>query len=57
MENELDEIARGNKGRLEYLSNYYLGDEGLRAKVARERETIDPYEAKRAHLPGLEVRA
>lgn len=56
MEDKLDAIARGEKGRVEYLSEYYLGEEGLKAKVARKRETIDPVEAKRARLPGLEVR-
>lgn len=56
MEDKLDAIARGEKGRVEYLSEYYLGDEGLKAKVASKREAIDPVEAKRARLPGLEVR-
>lgn len=56
MEDKLDAIARGEKGRVEYLSEYYLGEEGLRAKVASKSEVIDPVEAKRARLPGLEVR-
>ena len=55
MENKLDEIAKGKKGRVEYLSEYYLGDDGLKASVERKRRVIDPLEAKRARLPGLEV--
>ncbi len=55
MEDKLDAIARGEKGRVEYLSEYYLGEEGLKARVARKREMIDPVEAKTARLPGLEV--
>lgn len=55
MEDKLDAIARGEKGRVEYLSEYYLGEEGLKATVAGKREMIDPVEAKRARLPGLEV--
>lgn len=56
MEDKLDAIARGKKGRVDYLSEYYLGEEGLKARVANKREMIDPVEAKRARLPGLEVR-
>ncbi|CAN0320026.1 unnamed protein product, partial [Ectocarpus sp. 6 AP-2014] len=54
MEDKLDAIARGEKERVEYLSEYYLGEDGLKAKVASKRATIDPLEAKRARLPGLE---
>lgn len=55
MENELDEIAKGKKGRTEYLNGFYFGEQGLKATVAREKEKIVPIEAKRARLPGLEV--
>ncbi|CAM9581001.1 unnamed protein product, partial [Ectocarpus fasciculatus] len=54
MEDKLDAIARGEKERVEYLSEYYLGEGGLKAKVASKRAVIDPLEAKRARLPGLE---
>lgn len=57
MEDKLDAIARGEKGRVDYLSEYYLGESGLKESVARKRADIDPLEAKRARLPGLEVRA
>lgn len=55
MEDELDEIAQGKKGKVDYLSDYYLGEEGLRARVSQKQETIDWAEAKRARVPGLEV--
>ncbi|CAM9633486.1 unnamed protein product [Scytosiphon promiscuus] len=54
MEDKLDAIARGEKGRVDYLSEYYLGESGLKESVARKRADIDPLEAKRARLPGLE---
>lgn len=56
MEDQLDEIARGRKRRAEYLSEYYLGEDGLKARVHRNLQQIDPLDAKRARLPGLEVR-
>lgn len=56
MEDKLDEIARGKREKVAYLKEYYLGKEGLKATVAAKKETIDPLEAKRARLPGLEVR-
>ncbi|CAN0489347.1 unnamed protein product, partial [Hapterophycus canaliculatus] len=55
MEDKLDAIARGEKGRVDYLSEYYLGERGLKESVARKKADIDPLEAKRARLPGLEV--
>lgn len=55
MEDKLDEIARGQKARVEYLSEYYLGDNGLKVRVQNKTDDIDPLEAKRARLPGLEV--
>ena len=57
MEDKLDEIARGKREKVAYLTEYYLGKGGLKATVAAKKETIDPLEAKRARLPGLEVRA
>lgn len=55
MENKLDEIAGGRMSRVEYLSDFYLGEEGLRASVDKKTRTINRFEAKRARLPGLEV--
>ncbi|CAM9388970.1 unnamed protein product, partial [Discosporangium mesarthrocarpum] len=54
METKLDEIAQGKTGQSEYLSSYYLGKEGLRERVARAMKEIDPVQAKRARVPGLE---
>lgn len=55
MENKLDEIAGGRMSRVEYLSEYYLGEEGLKASVEKKTRAINRFEAKRARLPGLEV--
>lgn len=55
MEDKLDEIAGGRLGRVEYLSEFYLGEEGLKASVDKKTRAIDRFEAKRARLPGLEV--
>lgn len=51
MENKLDKIARGEGDPKEYLSKYYRGEEGLKAKVESREDNIDPQEARQLHLP------
>lgn len=55
MEERLDEIACGQVGaeRVKYLDEFYAGKDGLAAKVLAIDETVDPNEARRAHLPAL----
>jgi len=42
MEDQLDNIARGDQGWLEYLRRFYLGGGGLREKVRTKEEEVDP---------------
>ena len=51
MENKLDQIAQGELNTKEYLSSYYKGNDGLRAKVDRQEDKIDPQKAKHLDLP------
>ena len=51
LEDKLDKIANGTYNPREYLSNYYLGDEGLRSKVETQEDKIDPQKAKLLDLP------
>jgi DNA topoisomerase-1 len=51
MEGKLDEIAHGKLDTDKYLSAYYKGDEGLKAKVDEQEDVIDPQEARHLDLP------
>lgn len=51
MEDKLDQIAQGELDVKTYLSSYYKGDKGLKAKVDQQEEKIDPQEAKHLDLP------
>ena len=42
METDLDRIASGDEETLPWLSAFYFGDEGLKAKVAKRLDEIDP---------------
>ena len=42
MEKQLDNIARGEKGWLDYLTHFYLGDDGLRSRVSKNETEISP---------------
>ena len=56
MEGKLDSIASGNKEdvtRVQYLEDYWGGEEGLAAQVDRVDKVVDASEARRANLPGL----
>jgi DNA topoisomerase I len=55
MEEELDEIARGETAWLPYLEAFYRGNEGLEERVRRGEETIDPREASTIRLEGLDL--
>lgn len=51
MEAKLDEIAQGKLDTKQYLSEYYKGDKGLKAKVDEQEDEIDPNEARHLNLP------
>ncbi len=54
MESSLDRIAEGKEDWLPYLTNFFLGDKGLREKIKTELENISPEEAKTVLMPTLE---
>ncbi len=58
MEEHLDNIARGDKGWLEYLRHFYLGEQGLRNRVTAREADVDPRSlfALRLDSPPVEVR-
>lgn len=53
MERTLDEIAGGEAEWLPYLTEFYLGPDGLRQQVAEREKGIDPAEARTIALEGL----
>lgn len=56
LEDKLDGVANGTEDPVKYLDDYYKGENGLRAKVDRQEDKIDPQKAKLLDLPldGLE---
>ncbi|HEY7563481.1 MAG TPA: type I DNA topoisomerase [Acidimicrobiia bacterium] len=44
MEDDLDRIAEGDQASVPWLSDFYLGDEGLRSQVEQRLEEIDARE-------------
>lgn len=56
LEDKLDDIANGEQDPVKYLDDYYKGENGLRAKVDRQEDKIEPQKAKLLDLPleGLE---
>lgn len=53
MEEKLDDIAEGKLAYLPYLKEFYLGKNGLEAKVAAEDKIIVPEEARSLHFAHL----
>jgi DNA topoisomerase-1 len=53
MEDELDEIAVGQKNWLEYLKNFYAGKKGLKSKVEQEEKKIKPEKSRTVKLPQI----
>lgn len=51
MEEQLDEIARGNYDRLSYIRSYYEGENGLKENVDKQESQIEPAKARRINLP------
>lgn len=56
LEDKLDGVATGTVDPVQYLDDYYKGDNGLKAKVEHQEDKIDPQKAKLLDLPleGLE---
>ena len=60
MEERLDKIANSEENisedeRLSYLDEFFAGENGLRAKIQQIDDMVDADEARRAHLPSLEM--
>lgn len=53
MEDSLDRIAEGEVNRLEYLKQFYLGDQGLKHQVERREHDIDPGKSRIIKLPQI----
>jgi DNA topoisomerase-1 len=51
LEDKLDGIASGKIDPVKYLDDYYKGDKGLKAKVDKQEDKIDPRDAKLLDLP------
>ena len=56
MEEELDEIARGNVDWRSYLADFYSGGNGLEARLLEREAAIDPREASTVRLHDLTPR-
>lgn len=53
MEKDLDEIAKGNVKELEYLKNFYEGNNGLEQQVHDIKDTIVPMNVKKIKIEGI----
>ncbi|MCB0420325.1 MAG: type I DNA topoisomerase [Bdellovibrionales bacterium] len=53
MENQLDEIADGDKDSQEYLKQVYFGQKGLKSQVEKQEELIDNETSRSIELVGL----
>lgn len=56
MEQDLDDIANGEGNRQQYLSQFYLGENGLDEQVRTKEESIDPRTACTLEFEGLQPR-
>ena len=53
MEDRLDEISEGHRDMLEYLKEFYLGEDGLQQQTANGERDIKPNEARQVAIDGL----
>lgn len=53
METALDEIAWGSRDSLQYLNQFYLGENGLKTRVERRESEIKPEQSRSIALPQL----
>lgn len=53
MESALDQIADGQRDYLAYLREFYLGPEGLKGRVERRQDEINPEQSRSITLPNL----
>ena len=53
LEERLDQIAHGNLHGTSYLSDFFLGADGLREQIARKLASIDPDESRTLVLPQI----
>jgi DNA topoisomerase-1 len=53
MEERLDEIADGDLESVPYLTEFFLGDQGLQKTVEKRMAEIKPADAREIDLPGL----
>ncbi len=51
LEDKLDGVANGTEDPVKYLDDYYKGENGLKAKVEKQEDKIDPQKAKLLDLP------
>lgn len=56
MEEQLDDIARGDSEWLPYLQEFYSGDVGLENRVQEKTESIDPRDIYALDIAGLEAK-
>jgi DNA topoisomerase-1 len=55
MEATLDEVAVGKVDRLEYLKQFYKGENGLKQRVEEREKEIQPDESRTIKLPHISV--
>ncbi len=53
MEQALDDIAERDVDWLDYLSRFYLGEQGLESQVREKESAIDPRNASQVNFPDL----
>jgi len=56
MEQTLDDISEGNADWLPYLEKFFKGKQGLLQQVEEKTRTVDPAEARRIDLLGLDAK-
>lgn len=54
MEEDLDLIAEGKADRLQYLTDFYCGNDGLEQQIEQKQESIDRVEARTLQFSDLE---